>query len=554
MLFHPRYGHLHVIALLTLSGCHSNDGERETVLQAAVSQASLSEFAAHVEDLRMRLEIPSLSAGIVRDGDLVWAKGFGYADPEEGVPATPETPYHLASLTKTFTSTIMLQLVEEGRISLDDSIAKYGIDIGTSGDVRLRHLLSHTSDDPPGSFFRYDGNRFGTLGTVIEQVTGKPLWEAVQERIVSPLELTTTVPGDAPDTYPDVFAALARPYEFDESHTMVVGEYPVYFDASAGLISTVTDLARFVSALGNGELLSPAMEELAFTPNRTTDGEQIPYGFGWFSQEYRGVRLVWAFGYWFCNSSLMLTLPDQGLTLIALANTDGLSSPFPIGLADALVIESPLALEFLRSFVLDATFPDGTPTIDWSQPPHAIVNRLRTVVDSGEREFIETEIRGRWAVANHVGNRGEADRYLDVFYESFGLNDDDVFGGMPELARIDSVRFGDDRTADFDLRKDTRVRIYAIGDGPPWSAMFDDVWIENAATRDTLWMMHGTETVAAGGHMRNRKADLHMDLPAGRYRLHFKKTVFAHSWDQWEVFPPTHRFLGAVVLNAEDGA
>ena len=77
-----------------------------------------------LENIRQELKIPAYSAAIVKDQKAVWARGFGYADVENKIPATEHTPYHLASLTKTFASTILMQLVQEGKIKLDDPVFK----------------------------------------------------------------------------------------------------------------------------------------------------------------------------------------------------------------------------------------------------------------------------------------------------------------------------------------------------------------------------------------------------------------------------------------------
>ncbi len=77
----------------------------------AVDEKSLYQFEAELESLRQQMKIPGISAAVVQDGQLVWARGFGFADVENGIPATPETPCHLASVTKTFAAVILMQLV-----------------------------------------------------------------------------------------------------------------------------------------------------------------------------------------------------------------------------------------------------------------------------------------------------------------------------------------------------------------------------------------------------------------------------------------------------------
>jgi CubicO group peptidase (beta-lactamase class C family) len=148
-----------------------------------------------LEKLRQELKIPAYSAAIVKDQKLLWAKGFGYADVENKIPATEHTPYHLASLTKTFASTILMQLVQEGKIKLDDPVSKYGITLESDGVIRVRHLLSHTSEGNPGEQYRYNGNRFGELDKVIQGATGKSFSELLIANILDPLGMNETAPN-----------------------------------------------------------------------------------------------------------------------------------------------------------------------------------------------------------------------------------------------------------------------------------------------------------------------------------------------------------------------
>jgi CubicO group peptidase (beta-lactamase class C family) len=90
---------------------------------SATDASRLAQMETQLENLRHELKIPALSAAVVKDQKIVWAKGFGFADLENKIPATEHTPYHLASLTKTFTSTILMQLVQEGKIKLDDPVS-----------------------------------------------------------------------------------------------------------------------------------------------------------------------------------------------------------------------------------------------------------------------------------------------------------------------------------------------------------------------------------------------------------------------------------------------
>src|SRR5918992_754647 len=148
-----------------------------------------------LESLRQELKIPAYSAAIVKDQKVLWAKGFGYADVENKIPATEHTPYHLASLTKTFASTILMQLVQEGKIKLDDPVSKYGIALESGGVITVRHLLSHTSEGNPGEQYRYNGNRFAELDKVVQGATGKSFGELLISNILDPLGMNETAPN-----------------------------------------------------------------------------------------------------------------------------------------------------------------------------------------------------------------------------------------------------------------------------------------------------------------------------------------------------------------------
>src|SRR5215216_2763945 len=169
------------------TGAHTSDQPSES--------ARIARLETLLDSLRQDLKIPAYSAAIVKNQKVIWAKGFGYADVENKIPATEHTAYHLASLTKTFASTILMQLVQEGKIKLDDPVSKYGITLESDGVIRVRHLLSHTSEGNPGEQYRYNGNRFAELDKVIERATGKSFAELLITNILDPLGMNETAPN-----------------------------------------------------------------------------------------------------------------------------------------------------------------------------------------------------------------------------------------------------------------------------------------------------------------------------------------------------------------------
>ena len=133
----------------------------------ATNKGDFTDFAASLETVRQTLKIPGMSVAVVQDQEILFAQGFGYADLENQVPATPETPYGLASVTKPIAAVIIMQLVEQGLVDLDTPVFQYGVNL-FGKNVTVRHLLTHTSEGLPGTKHDYNGSRFGTLSGVIE--------------------------------------------------------------------------------------------------------------------------------------------------------------------------------------------------------------------------------------------------------------------------------------------------------------------------------------------------------------------------------------------------
>lgn len=317
----------------------------------------VEDFARTADAVRAALRIPGLSVAVVRNGELVLARGFGMADVEAGTPATSETLYPIGSITKTFTSTLMLQLAEEGRLDLDHDVKRY-VEWEVSPDIRIRHVLSHTSEGVPGTRFVYS-SRFNWLDNVVEAATKESFRSLMAARVLGPAALARTLPGEEREGYAESLAGLAAPYRSGENGAMLRSQYPpMALHSSSGLSSTVADLARYSIALDDGRLLSPAAQALAFTPTLTTSGQALPYGLGWYTQLVGRERVVWHTSWWpDAYSGLLVKVPARKLTLVLLANSDALSSPQG-GAANVLLY--PIANAFLRTFVADGGKLTGT--------------------------------------------------------------------------------------------------------------------------------------------------------------------------------------------------
>ena len=347
------------IALLTIAGAivivwpvhgQSSDLDRKIAL-----------FARYVDPLRTQLDIPGLSAAVVSAGRIVWERGFGYADVERRIPATADTPYRIASITKTFASTLLLQCVERGTLNLDQPMRDFGAAVPDAA-ATVRHVLAMASDAPTGSRYRYDGDRFATLTPVVEACTRTSFRQALRLEILDRLAMFDSVPGqdlEAPSAvaagfdeatltrYRSVIARLAKPYTTSDGRAALADYPPRGISAAAGLISTVRDLASYTTAIDNAILLSRPSQALAWTPFALAASSPSPYGLGWFTQSTAAGQTVWHYGLWPTFSSLLLKVPSRNVTLILLANSDGLSARFP--LADGDVMVSPFARAFIAA-------------------------------------------------------------------------------------------------------------------------------------------------------------------------------------------------------------
>jgi CubicO group peptidase (beta-lactamase class C family) len=325
---------------------------------AALDQR-LALFARYLDGLRVQAGVPGLSAAVVLNRRIVWEQGFGYQDAEARIAATPASPYPVASLTKTFASTLLLQCVGDGRLDLDAPIRQYTSAV-PDASATVRHLLSMTSDAPAGSTYHYDGDRYGALTPVVETCTGQPFRVALASQILDRLGMADSVPGhDLADAasqaslfssttlerYRQTLTRLAKPYRSNGRKYEPADYPPRGINAAAGLVSTVRDLARYDSALDDRILLGDPAQRLAWTPFTLRDGRRGPYGLGWFTQSIDGEQIVWHYGLWPSFSSLIVKNTDRGATLILLANSDGLNARFPMAGGDARV--SPFVRAFL---------------------------------------------------------------------------------------------------------------------------------------------------------------------------------------------------------------
>ncbi|HYB42644.1 MAG TPA: serine hydrolase [Candidatus Methylomirabilis sp.] len=244
-------------------------------------KAILDLLAAWIESQRAYSGLPSLSIGIVHDQEMVWAASFGWADPEHRVAATPDTRYRIASITKLFTATAILQLRDAGRLQLDDPITRhlpwFSISSRHAGTppITVRHLITHTSGLPREAAFPYwtDGDfptadrlreglgrqeatlptetqwKYSNLalalaGDVVVAVSGEPYPDYVRSHILGPLGMSGTLVGAPEPGEPRLARGFGRRLP-DGSRAAAPPTDTRAITAAANMSSSVSDLARF---------------------------------------------------------------------------------------------------------------------------------------------------------------------------------------------------------------------------------------------------------------------------------------------------------------------
>jgi CubicO group peptidase (beta-lactamase class C family) len=515
------------------------------------------DFEERLEKLRAQLHIPGMSTAVSREGTICWSSSFGYADVQKRIPATDSTIYHLASLTKPFASVVVMQLVEKGKINLDDPLSKYdikldearryGLDVSNSDKIRVRHLLTHTAQGEPGTRFVYSGYMYGLLDSVIMKSSGRSFVDLLIENVLRPLELNHTIPNIR-DTLAfsktgkhlkDVIGKVYIPYQLDSLTRPVPAEMETYFGPSAGLMSTTTDMIRFSEAIYDNKLLNSAIWSLVFTPYVSVRGDTLPYALGWFVQKFQGLTLQWHYGYWNTNSSLIIRIPEKKMTFVVLAATSQLSRPFSLG--DGNVLVSPLATAFLREFV----FPDRQiPEINLDNNSEEIISQLASIKASAFKSLVRRETLAQAAIASMMGQSAKAQKYYSTYAQLYMQPIEKFYPG-PVIAEIASAGDSVYEMREFTLRHQTTIEIVAIGEGIG-NQMYDYGWLENASG-DTLWKMTMEKTEHAGGGRKNRISKISRTLNQGTYRIGYR-TDESHSYNRWNTMPPDINYYGIRVI------
>jgi CubicO group peptidase (beta-lactamase class C family) len=295
--------------------------------------------------------VPGISLAVVRDGQLLLARGYGMANLEHQVPVKPETIFQSGSIGKQFTATLVMMLAEAGKLSLADPVTRYLPDApDTWRDITIRHLLSHTAgttdypDDfdfrrdytedellqrayqiplefEPGERWRYSNMGYVLLGILIHKVSGQFYGDLLRERVFTPLGMSTARVITEEEIVPNRAAGYRRVGDELKNQEWVSPTMNTTADGS--LYLTVLDMAKWDAALQGDRLLKRSTLDQMWTPVTLKDGKTHPYGFGWSLAEVGGHRIIEHGGAWQGFTSYISRYPAEKLTVVVFSNLAG---------------------------------------------------------------------------------------------------------------------------------------------------------------------------------------------------------------------------------------
>ncbi len=310
-----------------------------------------------VQQRMKEVGVPGVAVAIVKEGKIVYTKGYGESSP--GVPITPQTPFLLASLTKSFTALSVMQLVEEGRIDLDTPITRYLPQLNfadeASGKITVRQLLNHTSGFStlsgrkhffsrdvgqealersvrdhsaerltalPGKKFQYSNVNFNMASLIVAKVSGQTFEQYIRERIYAPLQMTSSFTNEADaQTH-----GLTIGYRFWFGIPIAANDIPYSHTGlgSGGLLSSAEDLARYTLAnLGDesGQVLSQTGFAEIHKPG-VHIVRDIHYGLGWLVSKKPDGLVIWHRGDMECVHTDIMMAPDEKIGVDTLMNVN----------------------------------------------------------------------------------------------------------------------------------------------------------------------------------------------------------------------------------------
>ncbi len=299
--------------------------------------------------------LPGLSLAIIKNGAVLKAAGYGFADVEQKVEAQADTVYKIGSVSKQFLAAGIMLLVQDGRLTLEDSIARYLKDAPLAWHyITIRHALTHTAglvrESPafaptriqsdadliaaaysqplrfqPGQKWEYSNVGYFILADIIRVVSGRQWTDFMRERVFAPVDMPSTWPTNTTRALPKRAVGYTG-----NDNSRRADDWPA-LRASGAFLSTVLDLAKWDAQLSAMQILKADSRRQMWNPVSLDDGSQAPYGFGWHLDTFNGHRRIRHGGGLPGFISEYARFEDAGLTIIALANGDDIDLPSLVG-------------------------------------------------------------------------------------------------------------------------------------------------------------------------------------------------------------------------------
>lgn len=312
-----------------------------------------AQMDAAVEAEMALQRVPSFSVAIVREGRHLYARAYGDARLEPPVAATTTTAYNIASVSKQFACVAILMLSQQGKLGIDDSVAKYFPRVTRAKELTLRELMANVSGIPdhyplgfadpdkfrdttpdevierwgsmplefdPGTQWTYSNVNWYLLGKIIERTSGMPFEEFLHRRIFEPLDMRDTLYNDPP-TFPNGKAFNYTAYCLGPTRR-AIPERANWMYAAGAIASTPTDLAKWDRALFEGRLLDDRSFDMMTASYVLKNGKKAGYGFGWFVERRGPHTVVYHDGQIAGFTSHNAIVPRERVAVSVLTNSD----------------------------------------------------------------------------------------------------------------------------------------------------------------------------------------------------------------------------------------
>ena len=387
-----------------------------------------------------RDDSPGCAVGIYKDGEIVFAKGYGMSNLEHGIPIVPSSIFHVASVSKQFATFSIGLLEEEGKLSVDDEVRTYVPRLPDFGHrITIRHLIHHTSgirdqwallhyagwrqedlvteedvmtllerqtalNFEPGEKYLYSNSGYTLLAVIIKAVSGKTIREFAHKRIFEPLGMTRThFHMDHSEIVPDrTQAYLPRD---NGGYRISIPEFAL--SGATSLFTTVEDLAKWEHNFETAQVGSPELIAKMQQRGKLRNGEEISYGWALDTNTYRGAKVVGHAGADHGYRAHFMRLPEYGIAVSCLANLSRMTpgvlcervvdvllgdqlEPKSEGPSSMPFVSAPEPADFTGTFrdpkegsLLQITNENGTLTLDLDEPRELVSRENGALISKG---------------------------------------------------------------------------------------------------------------------------------------------------------------------------